>query len=261
MANPSPNNFFNWDSEEAADLTRTFSSMIKYNDGCFKSSKQANFLLTGRHFIERRTDYDNIQNVYGVEVVEGQVAVILSGYTRWADYGSKSIRPCSWVYILDEIGIVSKFKLKYVGDMRSGTTVDPKATTKEWQRFDNINPEWATPEGKAADAEAAVAVQAAKDAIGYAGRSDEIITNLKLTLTRIIDGGQGQWGYEYTSIFKTEDGKLIYWKNIPNFRPGDPTGFAAEGDVFELKRARVKNQFITKAGIKAVSMTRPTWVK
>lgn len=261
IAEQNPNSPFQWSSSEAEDFARTLNSAIKFSDGFFKSEKQAKFFNTRRfHQLDKRVDTQNLKDFFNVdiEVDKGQYAVDIGGTMSWADYGTKGFRPVTWFFVMDEFGVVRKYKLKYVGDTRSGTGPDPKKTKLEWERSASAKrPEWASEENLAAS-KAAEEKKAAEDAarrakMKFAGNKGEQISNIPVTVKKIINRGEGPYGIEYLTIFTTEDGDLIYWNN----RPRD----VEEGDKVVIKKTRVKDEITTKAGDPAIVITRPTFAK
>lgn len=261
IAEQNPNSPFHWDSSEDEDFARTMNSAIKFSDGFYKSEKQAKFFNTRRYTrLDRRTNKEDLKNFFNavIDADKGQHAFTIGGTMSWADYGTKGFRPVTWVFVMDEFGVVRKYKLKYVGDMRSGTAPDPSKTKLEWERPASAKrPEWASEENLAAS-KAAEEKKAAEDAarrakMKFAGNKGEQISNIPVTVKKIINRGEGPYGIEYLTIFTTEDGDLIYWNN----RPRD----AEEGDRVVIKKTRVKDEITTKAGDPAIVITRPTFAK
>lgn len=260
IAEQNPHIPFHWNNHEEEDFAKTANSMVKFSDGFYKSEKQAKFFNTRRFsIIDRRKDKDGLKSYFNVDIDldKNQYAVVIGGTMAWADYGSKGYRPVTWVFVMDEFGVVRKYKLKYVGDSRSGTSPDPQKTKVEWERpASAIRPEWASEENLAAS-KAAEEKKAAEEAerkakMTHAGKTGEVITNIPVKVEKIIDRGFGEWGHEYLTIFKTENGDLIYWNNKPD---------AEEGDDIVIKRTRVKKEIMTKAGDPAIVITRPTFAK
>lgn len=132
---------FNFSSQFDADVNKTLSYLVKTNNGQFKSFKQAQFL--GKTYRRSREGFDTVDSAhrnFGIELSEGQYMVFAEASVRWADYGTKSYRPVTWVYVMDEHGVVAQYKLKYVGDMRTGTHPDPAKTEKLWSRVGTVTP-------------------------------------------------------------------------------------------------------------------------
>ena len=126
---------FQYSDEIQADFHKTVKFLIRDNGGRYKSAKQAKFLYTQFNQLRDPDDVNCVKNLFGIDILEGQRILFINGYTRWADYGSNSFRPVSWIYVYDKGGIVSEHKLGYVGTMRSGTHPDPAKTKALWTRF------------------------------------------------------------------------------------------------------------------------------
>ena len=130
---------FQFASQQDADMFKTLSGLVKFNNGQFKSVKQADFLF--KVFSrENLWDTASAKSLFNVDLTEGQVMVAVNAYARWADYGSRSVRPVTWKFVVDREGVVAQYKLGYVGDMRSGTSPDPSKTELLWSRQGEITP-------------------------------------------------------------------------------------------------------------------------
>jgi len=140
---------FEWTSEGDSENYRNLNSLAKYNNGIYKSYKQQQFLhkkwgwtlpsfnsqLTGGSYSgDLRDDAAFLLSIFGVTIVPGQRVISPSGYMRWSQYGGRGNRPIQWMFVLDEYGVAAKYKLKFKGDMKSGTTVDAAGTKLEWER-------------------------------------------------------------------------------------------------------------------------------
>lgn len=120
-------NEFEFDNEIHSDLHRTLNSLVKYNNGFFKSAKQSEFIRTNKRW-EPCSWLMLDWGLFGIEVPEEAKVFNTSGMTFWASYGSKSMRPVTWVWVLDEYGVIGQYKLGYQGDMRRGTSPDHMKT-------------------------------------------------------------------------------------------------------------------------------------
>lgn len=129
---------FEYNSESHSDLHRTLSSLVKFNNGFFKSKKQAQFILTNKKW-EDCTWLNIDWNSFSIDVPKGTKVFNTSGMTAWASYGAKSLRPVTWVWVLDKFGVVGQYKLGYKGDMRSGTAADSEKTKKIFERDSTLN--------------------------------------------------------------------------------------------------------------------------
>src|SRR5574343_77356 len=99
----------------AEDAVRMLSPIINFNRGAWKSVKQRNFAKT--HCLTKADPcYPRNQEnakMYGVDLGENQSGLVIEGVVRWVDYGLKSFRRCAWFYVLDEVGVVAKYKLRF----------------------------------------------------------------------------------------------------------------------------------------------------
>ena len=136
---------FEFNTQDDAETFRNFSGLIKSNNGLYKSAKQAAFLdkVYGQkswNNVCEMTNFDEASDRFfknfGVDVdfSNGQHACMVEGHMRWADYGTRSFRPITWIFVLDKHGVVAQYKLKYTGDMKIGCSVDASKTQKIWVR-------------------------------------------------------------------------------------------------------------------------------
>lgn len=126
---------------EGDDQTfKTLQGLVKFNNGQFKSVKQAEFLTKT---LRRRRDGDTpefVQSNFGLPMADGQYIVFVQATVRWVDYGSDSYRPVGWVFVMDAQGVVAQYKLSWQGTMRQGTSVDPSKTKELWVRAEITTP-------------------------------------------------------------------------------------------------------------------------
>lgn len=133
---------FQFNTQADGELYNSLSSLVKKNNGQFKSVKQAEFLFKrlSSQFVEDGGDYSLVKKYFGIDMIDGQIKVEVQAHMRWADYGAKSHRPITWVFVLDQHGVVGQYKLGYVGDLRSGCSPDPMKTKVLWQRQGEVVP-------------------------------------------------------------------------------------------------------------------------
>jgi hypothetical protein len=132
---------FEFTSQFDADNYKTLSSLVKYNNGQFKSVKQADYLCkVFRKHNDGSFTAESALTYFGVNMAPGQFMMTVNAYMRWADYGARGNRPVTWIFVLDEEGVVAQYKLGYVGDMRSGTRPDASKTKLLWERQGDIVP-------------------------------------------------------------------------------------------------------------------------
>ena len=116
------------------DLSKTVSSLVKFNDGVWKSVKQRDYFIKSA----KNNPYACFDPIHAGITTDNATFTFI-GETRWASYGSRSIRPYGFVFEYDAKGVVRKWKLRWQGDMRSGTSVDPTRTELVWERPEGLN--------------------------------------------------------------------------------------------------------------------------
>lgn len=105
---------FDFSSERDADLHKSLETLIKFHNGIFRSEKQSKWFMSQLH-----SSYDLVKDEAeknGITIIEDNkenVVVSVYGFTRWADYGSRSIRNWAKQYVLDKHGVVASFKLGF----------------------------------------------------------------------------------------------------------------------------------------------------
>jgi len=199
---------FTWHSENDGDLYGSFSGLIKNNQGIFKSAKQAKYFSR----FEGRTDTDALKKFFNVKLFPGERAIDVSGSAVWAR-GARGMRPVTWIFILDDLGVVRKYKLKYKGDMAKGTGPDPKKTALEWQREDADDAVRAFKQSAKdlRQADATAAADASANQGIHVGDIKERIRGQAATIEKIFGPLEGQFGMFYVNRIRTSEGNLLVY--------------------------------------------------
>ena len=232
------------------DLAKSLNSAVKYNNGFFKSEKQAKFLMDAWKGIFQ-TDKDELKKNYNVEIFGKEVAVDV---TQTLHFGVATTQLVTWIFVLDSSGVVRKYKLK-----RHNNKVDPTATKKEFERDNKIEkPEWATDDALSASKKEAMRKHLEHlvklHSQVHVGEAGEVIKDLKLIGSHLIDRGYDRYdNRDVTSVFKTENGDLIYWGSVP--KNIDESQFA--GMEFKLIKATVKENGFNKKQEPYTKILRP----
>lgn len=126
---------------EGDDQTfKTLQGLVKFNNGQFKSVKQAEFLTKTLRRLRDGDTPEFVQSKFGLPMADNQYIVFVQATVRWVDYGSDSYRPVGWVFVMDNQGVVAQYKLSWQGTMRQGTSVDPSKTKELWVRAEITTP-------------------------------------------------------------------------------------------------------------------------
>lgn len=129
---------FQFDNEFNQDSYINLVSLIKKNDGAWRSAKQRKFMQEVG--LKRADpcyprDHQNASEYFGVQLTEGQSGLVLDGHVRWAEYGRKSFRRVSWFFVLDTVGVVAKYKIHFTVSSDGGfSQVNKERTEQEWVR-------------------------------------------------------------------------------------------------------------------------------
>ena len=182
------------------DLAKSVFSLIKYNNGFWKSYKQREFItkqMSSYYFVH--DDAMQIAKIYGVNVKEFQNAWCLEGEIRWADYGRRSYRRVGYLFTFDDYGLCAQYKLHYTYDDRSGSSsVNPLKSDLVWSRNESLElPVFEKP----------VAVSTSHH-IGAVGEWLET----EVTIKSIRCVGAGYYGNTYQTRMVDNNGNvIIYW--------------------------------------------------
>ena len=230
-----------------ADAAKTLNAAIKFNQGAWKSTKQRSFMdskILKTADACYPLDNENTKTFFGVEVTGDQKAVLIEGFARFCDYGSRGTRPVAWMYVLDEVGVVAQYKLKFQGTLRTGVSVVPEKTTCLWTR----------PAGVYAPVEPIVEP---KPELQYIGTVGERVT-MRLHQVYFINKGPSAFSYygsDLFTIFKDENDNIVYYNNFP-------TGVSQEQAQNGIEVTfTVKKHIENKKGEKVTTASRMTLTK
>ena len=192
---------FEFSSSADKDSFLSLRSLAKYNAGFFKTAKQANYLY--KHYSKIKNS--EASTYLGITLADGQVDVTVNGYSRWANYGARSIIPGIIVFVIDKVGVVAQYKIRGKGNLRDGWGPDLSKTELIWSRpADAVCPWTFEPEPVAPSIRS-------NEWLGYPG--DKIEVTLKFIRGREM--GCSRWGDMYLSVFEDELGNLVnVWKHF-----------------------------------------------
>lgn len=257
---------YQWDFK-ADECFKTLSSLVKYNNGVWKSAKQRDFLtgpkgIMGGDFAKngnQRRDYANMKNWFGVEADEKKNEYVIStaGSVAWAP-GKKAWKSFQWMWVLDDYGVVKKYKLGFKDTGPGSTGVDKKKTKLEWERTGKIDTKAfddSTKEKADADASKEKAKKDAADKSQYVGKPGEWVEDKIVKIEKIINLGDGDYGPRLMSIIKDEEGNTYNYFGLPKVG-----NVGATEDYYKetyVMRAKVKKHYENKNGIKVTVIGYP----
>lgn len=181
--------------------------MIK-RGGTFKSAKQRDFLLKSYtdQMLNVRETFDRAQRevkkFFGIDLREGEVYVSVDAFTRWADYGSRSVIPMLYVFILDRFGVARQYKVNGNGNSRDGWAPNPEKCKLMWERpADAELPVFEEP----------VAAEPKKESSWFANVGEKVTVKVKVKAVK--DLGYSRFGKMEITVFEDENGNVInVWK-------------------------------------------------
>jgi hypothetical protein len=210
------------------------------NNGLFKSLKQAKFLFgTYSKQFNNTWTRDQFFNNFGVAIPQDQIGVVVTAHTRWADYGTRSIIPVLYIFVLDKVGIVSAWKVNGNGNLRDGWAPDPQKAITTWARpLDLVLPDY----DKATEDTPPAKIS------GWIGEVGQKV-NIQAKIIRARDLGIGRFGAMFITTLEDVNGNVInVWRNLGQI-----------GDSLELK-GTVKDCNLYNE-VKQTTLTRVSVVK
>src|SRR5690606_4720799 len=100
--------YFEWAGKEHKQLFDSFSSLVNYNFGVYKSLKQKNFI---ERFINKNfVDQFKYANEYGVQIENGQKVILVHATAKWGKGVGKGRRDITWSFVLDKYGVVAMYR-------------------------------------------------------------------------------------------------------------------------------------------------------
>jgi len=193
-------------SDADRDLFMSLKGLVNKNHGFFKTAKQAQFLHKQYTTNNLHTPYEAMR-YFGVPLAEEQVLITVTAHTRWADYGSRSIVPVIFGFVVDKLGVIAHYKIRGNGNLRDGWAPNPEKTTLEWSRPEDAACPWSFP--TPAEVAATQAHEKSNEWLGMPGDKIEV----ELKFVRCRDLGYSQFGQMFISTFEDSKGNVVnVWK-------------------------------------------------
>lgn len=195
-------------SQDDQNLYMNLKGLCNKTDGVFKSAKQAQFLFStySKQFDTNWTRKQFLTN-FGVKVGDKEIAVVVNAYFSWADYGSKSLVPVLQVFVLDQAGVVSHYKVGGRGNLRDGWGPDPSKAELKWLRPDALT----VPDFTAQPSQQQDTIVKQSNWIGAVGQK----VNIECKIVRAKDLGFGNFGPMFLTVLEDNNGNVVnVWRNI-----------------------------------------------
>lgn len=214
---------FSFACAESENLYRSFSSLTKFNQGLFKSEKQASFLT--RKVFRKQTEASAIDNskFYNVPLKAGQYLFVVDAQMRWAEYGARSVIPLSYIFIADDHGIVAQYKLPYKGNLRDGAYPDPSRVKLLWERAADV--QLPAPAVKTLEEVAA----SLSEFIGVCGKRTVFVGKV-VSVRQFQSSNTFHYydsGLRVQTVLDVDGSTVIYWNALADANKGDTVEFTA----------------------------------
>lgn len=227
------------------DVARSLYSLMKHNNGLFKSEKQGHFL---RNHMQPTTDDsfdDNVGDGYlkaaGVNVDRNKHSHVFN-HVQHLNFNPYSVtdgaragrgaRTAHSVFLVDKHGVVAHHKLG-----RTGGEYDPKKTVKAWERpADAVSDTSGKEHHYHADDEPHM-VSKHLGKVGEKTSRDVTVERLHNLGPSKFGGGYGRPGPDqYMTVMKTDEGHILHHYGTPpaslkGFRTGDNWKGTVSGEV------------------------------
>jgi len=241
---------FEWSSESDQQAYMSLKGLVNKNDGVFKSKKQQWFVLNKIVKSEPQRDRGFIMDNFGITLDEDEKLVTVDGMTRWAEYGSRSLVPVRFGFVIDPFGVVKLVKFGNKGNMRDGSSIDPSKNKVQFERPANVDTKHLEKSEEEKKKEFWTAM--GKTEGEYVGTPGERMDFgvLELVAKKYLD--QSHFGYnmatdKYWNLYKNEDGQSIVHVGKEGPEKGEKIRMAAT----------VKDHFVSKKGDKQTKVIRP----
>ncbi|UKL30051.1 hypothetical protein [Bacillus phage PK2] len=182
--------------EMQKDQFMSLQSLIKNNDGLFKSEKQGKF-IHWKWTLDDEFVKDSWVSEY-IDVREGHKYISIDGFLSFSHGKGKGHRRLSYTYEIDHAGITRRFRSRYTYD---GGWSGLKSVECDWERTVE------TPEPPKAPEKAP---EAPKPVSEYVGSVGERINALELSVT-FVKQFESEWGISTLHKFTDDAGNVFAW--------------------------------------------------
>ena len=247
-----------WGNGPDKDIFMSLKGLVNNNNGVWKSTKQRWFMMNrkiGEGDLERAPELN--KRFFGIETKEGQTLVTPEAMAQWAKYGSRSMIPVRYGFVVDEYGVVTYWRIGNKGNMSSGASPDPSKTKLEWTRPDDADVQHLIPSPEELKAKEKAKKKEFLGALGqgagkHLGTEGERMKFEELTLIAKKSVGESYFGYnqsveKFWNMYEDNYGNVVYHTG----KEGPEKGQKISG------AATVKKHIISKKGDNVTIVIRP----
>lgn len=213
---------FEYGSKRDQEQHRSLESLVKSNNGIFKSTKQKWFLTKGWEYGDKvgggkdptfrsSADVKKLRGISGVK--DGEYVVHINAAMIFGKRGAgQGTRRLEWVYIVDDVGVREKYKLGFEYYKRGGSGLDLSKTKREWKR-DESDPrikdfQEDVAQEKVGKLKKKLLNKQALKKSDYVGVIGERVRGLEVEVLR-KHYFETQWGRSSITVMKDNEGNMI----------------------------------------------------
>ena len=191
-------------------------ALVNHNNGLYKSEKQKKFLENTLIKNAPNREPAFMKSNWGVDMVDpSNKCIVLSGYYRWADYGSRSMIPFFYTFEMDQYGVVALWKTGAHGNLRIGAGPDAKKAKQEWRRPEGVDTTHLEPSKEDAKKEFLKGLgKAAGKYLGAEGEKKHDFGTVTLKVVKELEAMQIAWGVaaeRWFHVFEDAEGNNIWY--------------------------------------------------
>ena len=241
---------FDWSSDSDQQTFMSLKGLVNKNNGVFKTRKQQWFVLNKIVKSEPDRDRGFVMDNFGITLDEDEKLVIVSAMTRWAEYGARSMVPVRFGFVVDPIGVVKLVKFGNKGNMRDGSSIDPKKNKVQFERPANVDAKHLEKSEEEKKKEFMVGIgMTSGNHVGEVGKRMDF-GPVELVAKKYV--GDSYFGYnqaveKYWNMYKTVDDAIIYHTGKQGPEKGEKINLTAT----------VKQHITNKKGEKVTTVIRP----
>jgi len=222
---------FEYSSTMDAENHRTLQSLIKSNNGIFKSSKQRWYLLekAWKHRqvgasgdLSGSFDSKKMRGFTGLK--KGDYLVEINAGMVFGKGTGQGYRRIEWGYVVDDVGVREKYKYGFIyTEGGSASQLDLSKTKKEWTRQENDEVEAFREIVAQEDMNQKKKIQAdiaQLNKSGYIGVIGERVKDLEVEVVR-QHFFETRFGQSSITVMKDEEGNILQHFGRNNLKKGD----------------------------------------
>jgi hypothetical protein len=177
----------------------SLNALIKNNEGLFKTDKQGKFILWKW---VKSDDFVKTSWIATNEVAkEGFKYVVVDGFFSFSHGNGKGHRPATYLFELDSIGVVARYRGKYKCTDEATSAYSLKEVVKEWERKEPAQPiQPITPKPK----------KTFENVSQHIGEVGDRLKGLELTVM-FVRQFDNDFGVTTLMKFKDDNGNVFGW--------------------------------------------------